>query len=122
VAAIILAIIAFLCSVTYVFPIIAGAVSVIIVLLTLCLRLPKPVFYLAIVGTVVASIGNFVSATQNTDEPAVRTFAIIAGILWLIDAVLIYKIPVGDAASSSSSENEMTPPTQPDFDTSNEPV
>ena len=111
----VLSIIAFLLSVTYVLPLIAGALALLIVLLTLCLRLPRSVFFMALFCSVLAAVGNFVSAARN-EERAVRVFASVAGILWLMDAVLFYKIPVDPKDgnhnhSNSSNEGGMDLPT-----------
>jgi hypothetical protein len=124
VAALVLSILSFLFGVTYLVPIITGAVAVFILFLTLCVHLKQPVLYVAILGAVIASLGNFVSAARN-DLVAIRAFAIIAGFLWLISAFLIYKIPVH--APSGNSDTTTSP--QPEFDMStttnddrNEPV
>jgi hypothetical protein len=85
---------------------IAGAVVLLIVLLTLVALLDQSAFYVAILGTIVASVGSlvtFIGLGDQTREWAgylsgggslTSAMSLLAFFLWLVTGVVIYQIPV----------------------------
>jgi hypothetical protein len=97
-------------------PIICGLVAVIIVLCTCCLRVPKAALYTAAGAAVISSIVNFVFVARlnicangdTTDclHKAGQFFLVIGGILWIVSAVLLVKIPQRDVTPDQATFNQ----------------
>jgi hypothetical protein len=114
--AVALAIIGFILSFGSLLTIIAGLVSLIIVLCTSCLRVHKVALYIAAVAAVIAAIGSFILAAQPVcnatnvtgnycNVKLFRSLKIIGGLVWLVAAGLIVTIPDRGATPNQASAN-----------------
>jgi hypothetical protein len=118
VAAIILSILCFILSFKNWLSRIAGAIVVLIVLLTLVTHLDAWALYVAILGTVVASVGSLVIIIRDDPESSLPNgglysiMAMLAFFLWLATGVVVYQIPVDVPVTSAP------PPKSPEVETS----
>jgi uncharacterized membrane protein len=96
-----LTIIAFFLSLTTLLAAIPAVSALITICLTICIGISRKCLFVGVALAIVSSITAFVTASVS-DGP-VRIVSIIGGLLWLLIAFLVYKIPPHDPNSQHNS-------------------
>jgi hypothetical protein len=106
-AAIVLAILSFIFSGIALFSLILSALALVVVLLTICMAVPRPVLLVGMLLALLAGIADFIVAAQLND--GAKIVIIFGGFLWIFTAIVVYQIPPPttgiDSITSCSSSN-----------------